>query len=94
MTQVFIKFKPDVFWISKNNTFKNIIEHVKYMYVYCLNQFQNNSLYFKYQEFGYCLIFSGETALDGKQCFKNINLLKEEDDFKNKEFYLGNIFIN
>lgn len=89
MTQVFIKFKPDAFWISKNSSFSSIIDRVKYFYIRTLNRFQNHSLYFKYQNYGFCLIFMDEKAADGKECFQNILLLKEKDELQNPDFKLG-----
>jgi hypothetical protein len=93
MTQVFIKFKPDAFWISKNSTYSSIVDRVKYFYVNSLNKYQNHSLYFKYQKCGYCLIFLNDKAEDGQDCYKNLQLLIEKDDKKNPDFQMGKCFV-
>lgn len=93
MSEIFIKFKQDGFWMSKQSSFKTTIEHCKYYFISCLNQFQRNSLYFKYQATGFCLIFTDEQALDGKQTFKHLMLLKNADQVDKPSFEMGRVLL-
>ena len=72
-------FNTDAFLISRDKLTKNIIEHIKYPFIHCLNMFMKNSLYFKSKSIGYCLIFKDENAEKGKQCYENLLLLGEQE---------------
>lgn len=86
-------FKPEALMICRDKANKNIIDHIKYPFIHCLNLYKKNSLYFKSRDVGYCLIFENkdenQKKKNGNQCYKNLLLLQEQTTSAKKREKIG-----
>lgn len=89
-------FKPEAFMICRDKANRNVIDHIKYPLIHCLNIYQKHSLYFKSRHCGYCLIFEesddSSEFKKGHVCYKNLLLMQEQNQISKAKKTFGRAF--